>query len=451
MASVQESLRSGALRSEHKLRRVGLWVVGITGTLALLWVGYRLWNGEESRPGYVTSPVERRDIASYVTATGNLSPVVEVQVGSLVSGRIKQLYADYNSEVKAGQVIATIDPQLFESAVSQAQAQLTSAEADLARSEAVEVNAKLEYERLAKLDEAGVVASAEVDQARADWLAAQAQIKAARAGIRQARATLKQSQTNLTYTTIRSPIDGIVVSRNVDVGQVVAASLQAPTLFVIAEDLRNMEVHTSVAESDVGQLTPGMRADFFVDAFPGETFRGVVKQLRYEAVTLSNVVTYDAVIQVQNNDLKLRPGMTANVNFVIAEAQRALVIPNRALRFQPSDPALRRDEAAERPEQGMAVGKPSENHRRAGEPDAAAASTITAARTDKTRAERGRRRRIWRLYEGIPEPIFVTLGISDGTDIEVVEGPLQEGDLVIVAESSGEPVAERRRGPPRVF
>jgi HlyD family secretion protein len=340
-----------------------------------------------------------------------------VEVGSLVSGRIKELRADYNSIVTAGEVIAIIDPQLFESAVAQARARLAGALADRARARAVEANARLEHERLAGLMKSGVSAKADVDRAHADLLSAQAQTKAAQAAITLARAALEQARVNLEYTTIRSPIDGIVVSRNVDVGQSVAASLQAPTLFVIAEDLRKMEVHTSVAESDVGQLAPGTLARFTVDAYPTETFEGVVKEVRYEAITISNVVTYDALISVDNRDLKLRPGMTANVDFVLEEHKDVLVVPNRALRYRPSDSRLA---------------------------DESAGNQSPAS---------GRRRSVYLLVDGKPRRASIAIGLTDGVDTEVVDGSIEDGDRIVVAEGTGvsAPGNERRRGPPRVF
>lgn len=406
-----------------KRKRV-LWgaLTLVVVVVAARWA-WRSYRPEDVTKSYLTAPAMRRDMASYVTATGNLSPVVEVQVGSLVSGRIKELYADYNSEVKVGQIMATIDPQLFETAVGQARGRLRSGQASLARAKALLVPAKLEYDRLASLASSGVVSASDEDRAQADWLAAKAAVRAAHAEILEARANLDQSIVNLTYTTIRSPIDGIVVSRNVDVGQVVAASLQAPTLFVIAGDLRNMEVHTSVAESDVGQLEPGGRAEFFVDAYPNETFQGFIKEVRYEPVTVSNVVTYDALVAVQNRELKLRPGMTANVNFIVEEVRNTLAIPSRALRFQPSEAHLSVADV----EVGAGVVL-EENHRR--------------------------RRTVSRLRNGKPELVSIVVGLSDGTDVEVVAGPLREGDSIIVAEGKGgaQPSApERRRGPPRVF
>lgn len=402
--------------------------------------------GDGSATTFSTQPVARGDVVSRVTATGTLSPVVQVEVGSQVSGRIKELHADYNSEVTAGQIVAVIDSQLFESAVAQARARLQSSHADLRRARAVAANARAQYQRTEKLAADGVVSSAEVDVDLADMRSADAQVSAALAAITLNKAALEQAETNLAYTTIRSPIDGMVVSRNVDVGQTVAASLSAPTLFVIAEDLRKMEVLTSVAESDVGQVRPGGRVEFTVDAFPDKTFTGEVKQVRYEAETVSNVVTYDAVVGVSNDRLELRPGMTANVTFVVDERPDVLAVPNKALRYRPADAearlaGLRRPGREGRPAgQAERAGKPAERQPGAESSDA------------------GRRRVVWVLRDGQPAPVSVRTGLSDGSVTEV-SGELDEGDAIILADDSragqtGDAKGQQtggRRGPPRVL
>ncbi len=410
-------------------------------------------------PTYVTSPAQHTDVLSQVTATGSLSPVVTVEVGSQVSGRIKTLHADYNSHVKAGEVIATIDPVIFKSAVSQAKARLASARAAQTKAEAQEVNAKDQYQRTRGLAASGVVAKAELDSALADWRSAQAQIASAKADVTLAKAGVEQVEENLRYTTIASPIDGVVVSRNVDVGQTVAASLSAPTLFVIAEDLRKMEVHTSVAESDVGQLTDGMRADFTVDAYPDRTFTGTVKQVRYEATNVSNVVTYDAVVTVENDDLALRPGMTANVTFIIDERRNALVVPNKALRFRPPGaPAARR----ERPASAEAKRPTSAEAKRPTSAEPKQPASAEAKRPAEGKrpgdAKPGHRGIVWVLRDGQPAPLRLRVGLSDGQNTEVIEGDLHDGDLIITGSSAGggEGASSgnnggRRRGPPRVL
>lgn len=382
--------------------------------------------GDSDRaPRYATSSATVTDIAQRVTATGTLSAVVTVEVGSQVSGRIKELHADYNSRVDAGQVIALIDPDLFASALAQANARRAAATAALARARTVAARASLESTRAAKLAAAGLISDAELETADAEYRSATASVSAARAELTLARAAVEQARVNLEYTTIRSPIGGVVVSRHVDVGQTVAASLAAPKLFVIAEDLRRMELHTSVAESDVGVVRAGMSVEFSVDAYPKRVFHGTVKQVRFEAVTVSNVVTYDAVVRVDNDDLALRPGMTANVSFLIAERHDALVVANRALRYRPA--------AAHLLELARA-------------PPSAAAGTTT----------------LWVLRDGAPTPLPVRTGLTDGRFTEILGGDLREGDAVVVGEGDGDlaaptasptgaPPRRGRRGPPRVL
>ncbi|HUS67391.1 MAG TPA: efflux RND transporter periplasmic adaptor subunit [Kofleriaceae bacterium] len=382
-------------------------------------------SGDEG-PRYQTAPVTRGRVSSQVTATGTLSPLVTVQVGAQVTGRVQELMADFNSVVKKGQVIAKIDPQLTESDVARARASLTAAAAQVTRAEADLRDAKQKADRAKALAAQGLIAQAEEDTARATQDSAAASVVAARAATAQARATLDQQKTNLTYTTIVSPIDGVVISRSVDVGQTVSASLQAPVLFTIAEDLAKMEVHTSVAESDVGSLQNGMAVEFTVDAFPRDTFKGVVKQVRYSPTTVSNVVTYDAVVAVENPELKLRPGMTANVTFVVQEREDVLAVPSAALRFRPAPEVLAElgiseEELSWRPkkEEGGAKaaegGTPTGRRARGGE-----------------RSEGGRNQRmIWKLTGGTLAPVRVKVGISDGRQTEITEGELAEGDLIV--------------------
>ena len=289
---------------------------------------------------YQSEPVARGRVTATVTASGTLSPLKTVQVGSQVSGRIVELLADFNTQVKKGDVIARIDPSLLESDKARSKANLQSARASYNKAVADRDNAKLIYERTRRLVADGVAAQQELEATLTTYTAAKANVDAASAAVAVARAAIETADTNLLYTTIVSPIDGVVISRDVSVGQTVAASLSAPTVFTIAEDLRAMEVHTNVAESDVGQLLPDMKVTFTVDAYPGEKFRGVVHQIRNAAQTLQNVVTYDAVVRVDNDALKLRPGMTASVTFIVEDRRDALVVPNVALRFTPPDPAI---------------------------------------------------------------------------------------------------------------
>jgi len=344
---------------------------------------------------FETAVAARGPVAARVTATGTVSPLVEVQVGSQVSGRIQELLVDFNSPVTRGQVIARIDPRLFETEVARARANLAAADAAVARAAADLTDARLKHERAAGLFSRGMGAKADADTALATHEAAQAAVASAKASREQARAALEQAETNLGYTTILSPIDGVVISRDVDVGQTVAASLQTPTLFTIAEDLRKMEVHTHVAEADVGRLAPGMEVEFGVDAWPAERFRGVVKEVRFAPETISNVVTYDAVVSVDNPELKLRPGMTAEAVFRVETRDDALTVPNAALRFVPPADLLA---AAEAPP----------------EDEGAGASRV-----------------LWVLDGAEPKPVRVRVGITDGRVTEVTGDALAAGDRVI--------------------
>ena len=351
---------------------------------------------------YETSEVDRGTIAAKVTATGNLSPLLTVQVGSQVSGRVQQLLADYNSPVQKGETIAKLDPVLFQAALAQARANLLTVQGVLKKDQAQEINAQAIYNRTKALQEAQVSAPADLDTAAANYDAAKAQIEADESNLQSAQALLNQAQVNLDYTTIISPIDGIVISRNVDVGQTVAASFQAPTLFVIAQDLHHMQVDTNVGEADIGKLYAGMRATFTVDAYPNHEFVGKLRQIRNAAQTLQNVVTYDAVIDVENPDLLLRPGMTANTTFVAQQKDNVVRLRNAALRFEP-DPQLLR---------------------RLGIQDADAAPQAPTSQDPN-------RRKVWVLRDGKPVSTIVSVGVTDGTWTEMVQGGVQPGSALI--------------------
>jgi HlyD family secretion protein len=390
------------------VKRIILLAVAVAALAAGAFLYLRARAGGQA-PRYETAEAARGHIANQVTATGTLSPVVTVEVGSQVSGRIQELLVDFNSRVVKGQVIARIDPEFIQADVAKARANLASARAALARAEAEKLDARKKLDRSLAMAAQELVARADTETAQATYDTALASVAAARAVVTQARAALAQQETNLTYTTIRSPIDGIVISREVQVGQTVAASLQAPKLFTIAEDLAVMEVHTSVAESDVGSLVEGMPVEFTVDAFPAEKFAGTVKQVRYSPTTVQNVVTYDAVVAVDNRDLKLRPGMTADVSFLVQERDDALLVANAALRFRPPDAPADPLPAARAPAARQARGS-------GGAP----------------RAGRANRRVVWKLAaDGKPVAVPVAIGISDGRQTEIVSGALAAGDRVI--------------------
>src|ERR1017187_1874649 len=289
---------------------------------------------------FETVKVDRGRIVAQVTATGTLSAIVTVQVGSQVSGAIAALHADFNSPVKKGELIAKIDDRLFVAAVEQAKANLAAAQGNLAKAKAQAVDAERQYQRDVILAARRLIADADRDTAQTTSEADKAAVDAAVGAVEQAKAQLNQAQVNLDYTNITSPKDGTVISRNVDVGQTVAASLQAPVLFLIAEDLCKMQVDTSVAESDIGRIKSGSPATFTVDAYKSERFTGVVRQVRINPQTVQNVVTYDAVIDVANTDLRLLPGMTANCTFVYDQKDDALRVPNAAMRFRPPNELL---------------------------------------------------------------------------------------------------------------
>ena len=359
--------------------------------------------------GFQTATVTRGSITQAVTATGTLNPVVNVQVGSQVSGIIQKLFADFNSNVKAGDVIAQIDPATFQASVTQAEGDLAAAEAQL---ELARVNAGRTQSLFAKQNSA----QADVDQAQANLHQAEANVK-----IKQG--ALEKTRTDLERCTILSPIDGTVISRNVDVGQTVAASLQAPVLFTIANDLTKMQIDANVAEADVGAVAVDQNVDFTVDAFPNRTFQGKVTQVRNAPITVQNVVTYDTVIAVSNPELKLKPGMTANVSIVIAHKDDAVKIANAALRYRPPDPAAATQRSNAGPAKGAGGGRGPGRERRV-------------------------ERTVYLLNGSKPQPVEIKTGISDGVTTEVTEG-LKEGDRVVTAQLSGagENPAQRTANP----
>jgi HlyD family secretion protein len=349
-------------------------------------------------PKYVTEKITRGDITTTVSATGTVNPVTSVNVGTQVSGRISALYADFNSPVKKGELIATIDPALFQAQVAQSRANLGNAKANLEKAQATEIDAKRTYERYKNLFGRNLVAKSQMDTSETAYLTAHASTLAAQTQVDQAAAALQTAETNLVYTRIVSPVDGVVISRNVDVGQTVAASFQTPTLFVIAADLTKMQIDTTVDEADISAVKAGDESEFTVDAYPEETFKGVVQQVRNAATVVQNVVTYDVVVKVDNRDMKLKPGMTADVSIITSVVKDVLRIPNAALRFVPSQ-----------------AGRP-------------------------VPAERGPA--VWVERNGQLTRVPVQIGLSDGSYTELVSGDLKEGDEVIV-ESQTKPAGRQ--------
>jgi HlyD family secretion protein len=398
LAAAKSTTKRVRSRSAHGLRAVAIAAVAVLVTGGAV-VAVVTRSTKQAPVAFETSVVERGPISAKVTATGTLSALVTVQVGSQVSGRVQKLLADFNSPVKKGQLLATLDPQLYEAALEQAKANTLAADSNLARAKAESQNDAKNLVRSKALFERQLIAQAELDAAQTAADVAEAGVGAAQSSLAQAKAALHQAEVNLAYTTIYSPIDGIVISRNVDVGQTVAAAFQSPTLFVLAEDLKKMQVDTSVSEADVGKLSAGMHASFLVDAYPKETFAGVVRQIRNAPQTVQNVVTYDAVIDVENDALKLRPGMTANVTFVVDSRADVVRVPNQALRVT-LDPALLAQLHA-----SPAVGDKDAD-----------------------------RRNLWLLKNGAsgaPSSVAVVTGISDGRFTEIVSGDVKAGDVVV--------------------
>jgi HlyD family secretion protein len=450
----------------------GLAVIGLVVAAAV--TGYIFWSSSTTVTEYMTAKAEKGNIQNTVSATGTLQAVTTVQVGSQVSGTILALYANFNSVVKKGQLVAQLDPAILQAQVKQARANLQQARADYTDAKARLSAAKATVENLragvssatanvaalkAQRDDAlsllkkqeelfarGIIsqrdlelaqtsyqsaearyhqAAAQLEQARVNEQSsasagieqAEAQLELAEARIQQSTAALELAEANLSHTIIRSPIDGVVVSRNVDVGQTVAASLQAPTLFTIANDLTQMQVIANIDEADIGVINPDNRATFTVDAFPGRSFQGAINQVRLSPQNVQNVVTYNVVVDVQNPDLKLKPGMTANLTFYIAERKDVLKVSNAALRFSP---------------QGMTT-----EQLRQALPEAERSANFASA-TDPVLE--GQWRLVWVSGPGNqPQPRRIKIGITDGSATEVIEGHLQAGEIVFVGQTvSGE-------------
>ena len=375
--------------------KFSVWMLAVAAVIVI--AGVYLFGGSSSSTKILTAKITRGAITRSVTATGTVNPVITVQVGSYVSGPIEAIYADFNSPVKQGQLIAKIDPRQFQVKVNAARAAVANAKAQLGKDAADLAYKKVTYERDAALLKEGVVSKDSVDSAKSTYDQVQSQLALDRANIQQQQANLEDAEVSLNYTNIISPVDGTVVSRNVDVGQTVAASFQTPTLFLIAKDLTKMQVDSNVSESDIGDVRVGLRADFKVDAFPDRVFEGVVGQVRQAPITVQNVVTYDAVITVDNKEMLLKPGMTANVTLVTARRDNAVRIPMEALRFAPPGSSIH--------EANSVDGSTGRNHARVWIPD---------GRSIK--------------------PVSVTIGLNDGNFVEMLDGPLHDGDSVVTDE-----------------
>lgn len=381
------------------MKKKGLIILGIIFIIIAVSV---LINMNANKEQYKTRALKKRTIVQSVFASGTVNPVITVSIGSQVSGTIKELYVDFNSEVKKGQLLAQIDPALFEARVNESRASLNNAQANYERVKSVMENDLKTYNRYKALYERKFVAKSELDLAESTYKADVASLNAAKAQIEQAKATLDNNLTNLRYTRIISPVDGIVVSRSVDVGQTVAASFQTPTLFSVAQDLTKMQIDTSVVEADIGRVKVGQDVEYTIDGYPDETFTGKVSQVRISPTTVQNVVTYNVVIIIDNKDLKLIPGMTANVSIITNKKENVLCADNRALKFSPQ---------------------------------------TTKDGAKKKYQEYG----VWILEKNKPKRVTVQIGASDENYTEITSDELKEGDRVIISSTSKEKAAVKRR------
>lgn len=373
-------------------------VIGLIGT------GFT-YNTFKSKVRYETKAVERCTITQVVEASGTINPVNTVSVGSTVSGLIENIYVDFNSQVKKGQIMAQIDPRTFEATVQQNQAQINNARANVSKLQAIAEYDRKMYERYKNLYAKNFVAKSELDQMKSNYLSDVAQIRAAQAQINQYQASLKTAQTNLGYTKIIAPVDGTVISREIDVGQPVAASFQAPELFTIAQDLTKMQIEVNVSEADIGKVLEGQDVTYTLDGYPDSVFKGKVTQVRISPTTVSNVVTYTVIVEVENEDLKLKPGMTANVSIITNQSENVLCVPNMALKFTPN-----RD------------------------------------------GQKYKNKGIWILEKNKPVRVDIETGANDDSSIEIVSKNIREGVPVIVASSTNKEKSSKNSGrPPRMF
>ncbi|MGD2294393.1 MAG: efflux RND transporter periplasmic adaptor subunit [Candidatus Aminicenantes bacterium] len=432
----------------------------ITVVIAGVVLGFTLFKNDKSNGNlYKKEKITKGNVEALVVTTGTLNPVTIVDVGSQVSGKIEKLYVDFNSQVKAGQVIAELDQELFMTRVQQNEANYNSSVAALEKSKVTLENTRKRYDRTKALFEKDMVSFEEMDQAEVAYFNAQADLKSAEARLEQAKSQLDSSKVDLTYTVIRSPIDGIVINRNVNMGQTVAASFQAPVLFQIANDLTKMQVECSVDEADIGRVKDAQKVRFTVDAFPNEEFHGVVSQVRYSPVVTQNVVTYTTIVEVDNPEMKLMPGMTATISIVTGEARNVLLVPNSALRFTPNisqedikqifaemresmrTEGNRESDQSKRPREGQGGQRQDEQRPSGGR-------SMTMMGQSNPQGSRQRQfQRVWIEDENKKlKMVFVRTGVTDNTISEVISGDLREGQEVITGQTV---TNDRRSGPPR--
>lgn len=382
-------------------------IIITSSVIALLFVsGFAFYFNKHKDSGYITAPAKTDTIIEAVEASGTVNPVNTVDIGSQVSGMIKTIYVDYNSKVKKGQLLAQIDTSLFQAQVDKARGDLEAAISNKAKIEAMLVYDKKNYERYKKLYTKNYVAKSELDLAEATYKSDLAQIAAAQGTINQARATLNNNLTNLKYTRIISPVDGIVVSRDVDEGQTVAASFQTPTLFQVAQDLTKMQIEVNVSEADIGKIKKGQEVEYTLDGYADSVFKGTVSEVRIAPTTVSNVVTYTVIVLVNNEEHKMIPGMTANVSIITNKSENVICVPTEALKFTPSE--------------------------------------ITGGKKYK---EQG----LWVLKNNKPERINIKLGAKDSDKTEVISSELKENDKVILKKKGSKENTAGGRPPMRMF
>jgi HlyD family secretion protein len=401
-------------------------VIVVVLIVALAAGGWFFFKNKGNAVQFKTERVTRGDLRATVTATGTVSAVTTVLVGTQVSGTVKELLVDYNSPVKKGQLLAQIDPALPETKVAQTRANLQSAEAGVEKAVAVLQDANRTLDRNRTLWERNYIARSDLDTSETNQQSAAAQLSVAKAQVGQARAALQQEETNLQYTRILSPVDGVVISRNVDVGQTVAASFQTPTLFSIAQDLTRMQIDTNVDEADIGRIRVGQTVQFTVDAYPDTLFPGRVAEVRNAPTTIQNVVTYVVVVKVANPEMKLKPGMTANVSIITALEKDVLKVPNAAIRFKWQPAGAKSDRES------------------AGAAGADRLRAVGAADGAKTQG-------VWVLDGKKPRRVPVTLGINDGNNTAVTSGELKEGDAAIIEATGQAKKGAPQTGGPRFF
>ncbi|HEY6036089.1 MAG TPA: efflux RND transporter periplasmic adaptor subunit [Kofleriaceae bacterium] len=411
---------------------------------AFLWIK-KPWEPAAPEITFTTVTVQKGSIAAQVTAAGTLSARTTVQVGAQVSGRVVKLFADFNDQVKKGQVIAKLDESLLKAQVDQQQAAYDLAVANEKKAEVALNDANRQYTRQKGLQDQQLIAATTVEGFELTRDTAKAALAAAKASVSQAYANLVQAKTNVSYATIYSPIDGVVLTRSYDEGQTVQSSFSAPTLFTIAADLSLMQIDTAVTEGDVGRLDGGMKATFTVDAYPGKNFEGIVRQVRNSPTTTSGVVTYDAVIDVDNHDRLLRPGMTANVTFVLQKVDDVVKIPNAALRFKPTRDQI----AALMAKYGGGRGS---GHRGSGYRGSGGSGGSGGAGMGGPMGMGGSggkrdpdRKMLFKLVDGKPKMVFVKLGLTDGSSTQLTDGEVEAGDQLIT-EIQGLPAQQRKMG-----